>query len=185
MKNFYSYIQIYPLIFSFIFVSYCKGQDKTSPQQNNPITSIAIVKDSVEAQAFTDPLFFIDGQLCQHLRKIFQDSKGNLWFGTNNYNIMRYDGQTLKYFTEADGLDSGRITGIVEDNEGNIWFGTYKGLTKFDGKSFTTYTEEDGLKNNEIWSLIIDSKGMFWIGHNAGISRFDGKEFTSFSISKG
>ncbi len=55
-----------------------------------------------------DPLFFIDGQLCQHVRKIFQDRSGNLWFGTNVYGLMRFDGDTLVYFDEKDGLGLGR-----------------------------------------------------------------------------
>ena len=97
---------------------------------------------------------------------------------------MRYDGVTLKYFDEHDGLTNGRITGIVEDNEGNVWFVTAGGLTKYDGKSFTNFSEKDGLLNNEIWSIIIDKNGIFWIATTKGVSRFDGKEFTSFSIPK-
>jgi ligand-binding sensor domain-containing protein len=50
---------------------------------------------------------------------------------------MRYDGDTLQYFDEKDGLEGGRITGILEDKEGNVWFGSCGGLTKYDGKSFT------------------------------------------------
>jgi ligand-binding sensor domain-containing protein len=140
---------------------------------------------------WVDPLFYIDGQLCQHVRKIFQDTKGNIWFGTNVYDLMRYNGETLEHFDENDGIGGGRITGIVEDAEGNVWFGTYKGLTKYDlsaeqagGKSFTNFNENNGLLNNEIWSLIIDSKGGFWIGTNEGVCHFDGKEFTTFPIPK-
>ncbi len=172
---------IYLALILSVFITSCNEQVKTSPDAVNTNQS----KTNLILQpTYQDPLFFIDGQLCQHLRKIFQDSKGNLWLGTNNYEIMRYDGNTLKYFTEVDGLNNGRITGIVEDTVGNIWFGTYKGLAKFDGKSFTTYTKKDGLLNDEIWSLIIDKKGVFWIGTNKGVSRFDGNEFTSISIPK-
>ena len=164
-----------------VFITICNGQVKTSSDTVNANQS----KTNLILQpTFNDPLFFIDGQLCQHIRKIFQDKSGNLWFGTNVYNLMRYDGDTLEYFSEKDGLGGGRITGIVEDKKGNIWLGTYKGLTKFDGKSFTTFTEKDGLLNNEIWSLIIDKKGIFWIGTNAGLSRFDGNKFTTISIPK-
>lgn len=138
----------------------------------------------IETHKVRDALFFIDGQLCQHLRKIFQDSKGNLWFGTNIYDLMKYDGDTLTYITEKEGFSGGRVTGIVEDSIGHVWFATSAGLNKFDGKSFTVFTEEEGLLNAEIWSLIIDSKGIFWIGHNEGLSRFDGKEFKNISIPK-
>lgn len=131
-----------------------------------------------------DRLFINEGQLCQHLRKIFQDSKGNLWFGTNVYDLMKYDGDSLVYISDKDGFSGGRVTGIVEDDLGNVWFSSSTGLSKFDGTTFTLYNEVDGLLNAEIWSLMMDSKGVFWIGHNAGLSRFDGHEFENIEVPK-
>ena len=170
---------LFVLILSLIMSS-CNGQETKPRIENNT----PLISSSIKVDEFKDPLFFIDGQLCQHLRKIFQDSKGNLWFGTNVYDLMLYDGNTLKYITEKDEFSGGRVTGIVEDSTGNIWFATYFGLNKYDGESFTVFTKADGLLNSEIWSLIIDSKGIFWIGHNEGLSRFDGKEFRNISIPK-
>ncbi len=156
----------------------------TSLEGNQPASQKAEVP-------WVDPLFFIDGQLCQHVRKIFQDKSGNLWFGTNNYGIMRFNGDTLEYFSEKEGLKGGRITGIVEDKDGNVWFGAYGGIYKYNNKHpnngkarFTNFSEKDGLIDNEVWSLFIDSKGIFWVGTTVGISRFDGKEFTPFPIPK-
>ena len=140
----YAYIQIYPLLFLFIFITSCYGQDKTNVPQDSPdsyrdesntITTDTTVKanqpiiQNAEIP-WVDPLFYIDGQLCQHVRRIFQDRSGDLWFGTNVYGLMRYNGDTLEYFSENDGLGGGRITAIVEDKEGNVWFGTYGCLTK-------------------------------------------------------
>ncbi|MEQ8239947.1 MAG: two-component regulator propeller domain-containing protein, partial [Cyclobacteriaceae bacterium] len=167
------------LTLSLIMLS-CNGQ-KTKPKIEN---NTPIISKSIRADEFKDPLFFINGQLCQHLRKIFQDSKGNLWFGTNVYDLMKYDGSALKYISKKEGFSGGRVTGILEDNMGNIWFATSSGLNKYDGKSFKVFTEADGLLNSEIWSLIIDSKGIFWIGHDEGLSRFDGNEFRNISIPK-
>jgi len=159
-------------------ITLCKGQEtKSKSEKHIRSNTIKTIKDN-------DNLFFIDGQLCQHLRKIFQDSKGNLWFGTNVYGLMKYDGNSLKYIAKKDGFSGGRVTGIVEDSIGNIWFATGLGLNKFDGKSFTVFTEQDGLSDSEIWSLIIDSKGIFWIGHSLGLSSFNGKEFRNISIPK-
>ena len=33
------------------------------------------------------------------IRAIFQDSKGNYWFGSHNEGISYYDGKTFQYFT--------------------------------------------------------------------------------------
>lgn len=215
MNNIYPYIQIYPLLLIFIFITPCNGQDKTNTLHNSPdkyrdesntIPKVTSVNGNQPQNQnseipWVDPLFYIDGQLCQHVRRIFQDKSGNLWFGSNVYGLMRYNGDTLEYFSENDGLGIGRITGIVEDKEGNVWFGTYGGLSKYDtrlsvrsasdgnddirqAQLFTNFSEKDGLVNNEIWSLIIDSKGIFWIGTMEGVSRFDGEEFTTFPIPK-
>ncbi|MDN5202818.1 two-component regulator propeller domain-containing protein [Fulvivirgaceae bacterium BMA10] len=174
------------LLFIFVFITSCNGPEKTNLAKDSIIEPKAISNDtSVKGnQTHVDPLFYIDGQLCQHVRVMFQDKGGNLWFGTNVYGLMRYNGDTLEYFSEEDGFGGGRTTGIVEDKEGNVWFGTYGGLTKYDGKSFTNFLERDGPFKNAIWSLIIDSKGEFWVGTNEGVRRFDGKAFTVFPIPK-
>lgn len=189
MKNLYpAYNKSCLLLFVFIFITSCNRPFKTNIPQENTVKTEKIADDTpVKAnqptnQTYTDPLFFIDGQLCQHVRNIFQDKSGNLWFGTNVYGLMRYDGVALKYFSKDDGLGGGRITEIVADKKGNVWFGTYGGLTKYDGKSFTNFSVKDGLIDNEVWSIAIDSNGIFWIGTIEGVTRFDGEKFTSFPI---
>ena len=171
-------VPIYFILIILFFLTSCKGQEngnlrqlKVNPPKEDSSNLVTPKKDN---------LFFIDGQLCQHLRKIFQDKSGKLWFGTNVYDVMCYNGDSLVYYSETDGFSGGRVTGIVEDKDGNIWFGTSEGLTKYDhalvgtgANPFTVYTEKDGLLNNEIWSILIDGKGIFWIGTNAGVSRFD------------
>ena len=165
------------LLFSCVFMAACFGQEKTTEKESQ-----ADIQHSQVPRA--DPLFYIDGQLCQHVRKIFQDKNGDLWFGTNVYGLMRYDDDTLVYFDRSNGHDYSRITGFAQDKDSNMWFSSYQGLTKYDGKSFTNFTEKDGLLNNETWCLLIDSKGIFWIGNTLGVSRFDGKKFTTFSVPK-
>ncbi len=163
-----------------VTMSSCNGQQTQSKKEN----SQSFISTTVQTNPLKDDLFFIEGQLCQHLRKIFQDSKGNLWFGTNVYDLMVYNGTTLQYITEKEGFSGGRVTGILEDKQGTIWFATANGLSKYNGKSFTNYGEENGLASHELWCLILDSKGMLWMGHNEGISSFDGTNFKNIHIPK-
>lgn len=142
-------------------------------------------------EEWIDPLFFIEGQLCQHVRKIFQDSHGNLWIGTNIYGLMRYNGDALEYFDEKHGLGGGRITGIVEDNTGNVWFATASGLSRYDPTQnmtsevkFTNFSTERGLEDKEIWSLLLDNEGQFWIGTLNGVYQFDGQTFKPIELPK-
>jgi len=133
----------------------------------------------------TDPMFFIPGQLCQHVREIFQDSQGRLWFGTNVYDLMLYEGDSLRYIGDEEGVPGGRITGILEDKAGNVWFSSAFGLTRFDGKVYKTFGTEEGLTNTEVWTLYLGSGGMLWVGTTEGAFQFDGERFTPFTFQKG
>lgn len=122
-------------------------------------------------------------QIGQYVVETFQDSKGNLWFGTLEKGVAKYNGKNLTFLTINDGLPSNRITNIIEDKSGNLWFGTGAGISKYDGKTFTNYSEKDGLCSDMISYLFIDSKGKFWIGTWGGVCKYDGNKFEKFPIS--
>lgn len=56
-------MSIYLILIYSVFASSCDGQTDTN--QNVGI--------SPSRATYKDPLFFIEGQLCQHLRRTFQD----------------------------------------------------------------------------------------------------------------
>ncbi len=74
------------------------------------------------------------------LDKVFsiaEDSSGNIWFGTNESGVWRYDGHSLKNYTQLDGLDSGITWIIYRSKSGELWFGGGpNGVYRFTGKSF-------------------------------------------------
>ncbi len=129
-------------------------------------------------------------QVAEYVVEIFEDSKGNLWFGTIPNGAARYDGKTLTYFSTKDGLIGNVVTSFAEDKEGNLWMGTHSGLSKYDpsashgtgAQAFTNFTEKDGLVNNRVSELLIDKKGILWVGTWGGVSKYDGKSFSTFVI---
>ena len=137
---------------------------------------------SLTRHNYGDPSRQPDPQrISNFIRRIFQDSRGHLWFGTNGDGVCRHDGESLEYFSLAQGFGGVAVRGIVEDGNGNVWFGTEGGLTRYDGVTFTNYTEKDGLINNDVWSLMVDTEGTIWIGTLSGACRFDGEKFTKFN----
>ncbi|MBL7810998.1 MAG: hypothetical protein JNL57_02145 [Bacteroidetes bacterium] len=108
------------------------------------------------------------------------DKTGNLWFGTWNKGITRYDGKAFTTYTTAHGLASDHVSAILQDSKGNLWIATYGGgVSQYDGKGFSTLNTSHGLSNNEVFSLLEDRAGNLWFGTwGAGISRYDGKSFT-------
>ena len=73
------------------------------------------------------------------VRVIFQDSRGFMWFGTED-GLNRYDGYNFKTFKpDPDvpaSLSDRYITAILEDHEGYIWIGTrLGGLNRYDPRT--------------------------------------------------
>lgn len=82
---------------------------------------------------------------------IYQDLKGNYWFGTNGQGVYYYNGEFIKQYTVADGLVSNQIRGIQEDRFGDIYFDTPEGISKFKDSAFFTLIPIHSSRNN--WKL--------------------------------
>ena len=84
----------------------------------------------------------------EYLIEVFQDRKGNLWFGTIGRGLACFDGKKLRYYSLEDGLIGSQVNGIAEDENGHLWLATTMGISMFDGQHFTnfTYIENYGAK---------------------------------------
>lgn len=72
---------------------------------------------------------------------INEDRIGNIWIGTVDAGVWKYDGNVLTNYTTKDGLTSNAINTIYKDNNGELWFGTDShGICKFNGTSFFEFT---------------------------------------------
>ena len=74
------------------------------------------------------------------VRSILEDSKGNYWFGSDHEGVCRFDGESLTYFTEEDGLSNNQVRTILEDRKGVIWFETGRGISSYDGERISAHT---------------------------------------------
>ncbi len=111
-------------------------------------------------------------QISQYIRRVFEDSKGNLWLGTNGDGVCRKNQTSLTYFSVQEGFAGTAVRGIIEDDQGDIWFGTDGGVSRYDGIKFTNYTTSDGLSDNDVWSIFRDRKGNIWVGTMGGLCRY-------------
>ncbi len=158
------YSSVFPLLIAAALLFSCKG----------PTNSKAVEASKV---AHLNNL-----QIGDYVVSIYEDKKGNLWFGTVLEGAARFDGKTLTYLTREDGLVDNTVTTIVEDKHGDMWFGTHGGLAKYDGKTITNFTEKDGLSDSRVFDILIDSGGQIWVSTWNGVCRFDGARFTKFDL---
>jgi len=88
------------------------------------------------------------------VRAIFQDSRNDLWIGTEGLGLILFDttsGKTIADYTETNGLCNNSVLNILEDDKGNLWLSTFHGLSKFNpgNRSFQNFYQADGLQSNQ------------------------------------
>ena len=118
---------------------------------------------------------------------IAQDRAGRLWIGTHGGGLNRLVGDPsadgagtgeirFRHYTEAHGLPSNVVYGILEDAEGALWMSTNRGLARFDPatETFRNYDVTDGLQSNEFNSgaYFENSRGEMFFGGIHGVNAF-------------
>ncbi|MGZ3902231.1 MAG: two-component regulator propeller domain-containing protein [Bacteroidia bacterium] len=121
---------------------------------------------------------------------VFEDSKGNLWFGTafSGVCMLPKGSNNIKAYNVKDGIANEMVYSIAEDKNGNMWFGTKAGATRFSPETgeFRNFTENDGLGGNHVYRIFKDSKGLLWIGALGGnLCVYDGNSFKKFDENDG
>lgn len=111
---------------------------------------------------------------------IFNDSRGNTWFGSESgLSVMPSSDTLVKYYDF--GPQYKNIKAIVEDNHGNLWLSTSRGIVKFqnatllpDTPVFKLFHVHDGLQgdNFNVRSVYKDAKGMLYFGGVNGYTWF-------------
>ncbi|MBN1352066.1 hypothetical protein JXJ21_21885 [candidate division KSB1 bacterium] len=123
----------------------------------------------------------VDGLSSDVVYDILQDSRGFMWFGTQD-GLCRYDGYSFKEFKydpyDSNSISSNWASRLFEDRAGNIWIGTVRGgVNRFDPatETFTRFSHDPGDSNtigdNTAFGISQDSSGTIWIGTWRGLDR--------------
>jgi ligand-binding sensor domain-containing protein len=124
---------------------------------------------AASAEARTAPTRPADagGQIADYVVGAFEDSRGQLWFGTLGDGAARYDGRALTYFDARHGLDGSAAHSIAEDADGALWFAGHTGVYRYDGEAFTRFFETEG-------RVRTDRHGTVWVSTADRVYRWDG-----------
>jgi len=129
---------------------------------------------------------------------ILQDSKGFMWFGTDD-GLNKYDGYSFTVYKhdldDPHSLSHNRVQSVFEDQSGVLWAGTYGGgLNRFDrdtgqfihydAEDFQNITDEPEEFRNVVWAIDENPAGVLWIAtYGGGLVKFEVEtgEFTSYA----
>ena len=129
-----------------------------------------------------------DGLSQSSVTCILQDSKGFIWFGTQD-GLNRYDGYNFKVFknnpSDSTSLTNNFIFSIYEDHTGTLYFETQGGtLHRYNprSESFTVVNKDSvdlsGAKVTTVGAMLMESDGILWtggLGNPVGLKRVDTK----------
>jgi ligand-binding sensor domain-containing protein len=176
MKRIFSQMQVYTFLTILLWGTACNGQaNKGSPKEKE---HPKLIKD------------IGNGNLLYAL----QDKSGNVWFGTSDNGLYKYDGKSFSQFTVTNGLNSNDVYCLLEDKDGKIWIGTKAGPCLYDGKTFTNIpiplpknlppNKNPVNQNHWVYSMMQAKSGKIWFVTIDGVYIYDGKSFTPFIIKE-
>jgi ligand-binding sensor domain-containing protein len=129
----------------------------------------------------------LDGLAGIAIHCIVSDSKGFLWFCTNE-GLSRYDGYGFANYGTADGLADPNVYALLETRDGSYWVGTAAGLYRLKPKPsrLAVFLPPGPDAAKWIGALLEDPSGTIWVGTRAGLFRFhpDTERFESVELPR-
>ncbi len=90
------------------------------------------------SQSFTIYNYSVpEGLPSSEVYEVFQDSRGFLWFATDN-GVTKFDGRNFQNYHVKDGLSDPVVFSFFEDSKHRLWFRTFSGKI--------SYLENDSIK---------------------------------------
>lgn len=117
-----------------------------------------------------------------------EDSRGEMWIGTDGSGICRFNGIDLEVMDRSDGLSGNIVRSVFEDSRGRIWIGTDAGLNRYDG-SILEHIADTLITETAVMTINEDRDGNLWVGTESmglfRISESDSIPIQNISQSEG
>jgi ligand-binding sensor domain-containing protein/signal transduction histidine kinase len=114
-----------------------------------------------------------EGLTHNHISRIRSDSRGFLWFCTDE-GLSRFDGHSFRNYTVRDGLPHPWVNDLLETRDGAYWVATDGGVCRYypTGKQrFRVYRPSARPGAARINALLEDPDGNVWCGTYDGLYR--------------
>ncbi len=90
-------------------------------------------------------------------------------------------GHSIRWYTVADGLGHGDVTGIRNDSDGAVWIATEGGLSRLLNGRISTLSTKNGLPCDRIHAMIEDDDGATWLNTACGLVRLTRQDIVAWS----
>ncbi len=114
------------------------------------------------------------GETTMDITALAADDENNLWIGTKEEGLYKYDIDQSKWTTVGTpNLPSNQVRDLVwDDRKNELWVATDRGVARLRSGSFwQIFNEDGGLVNNKVNSITVTADEV-WFGTNDGASRF-------------
>jgi ligand-binding sensor domain-containing protein/signal transduction histidine kinase len=139
-----------------------------------------------------------DGLGGNSVERLLEDSRGNLWIGTNGARPLAMwsrAADTFRTWGHEDGLPAGVPSAVAEDRSGQIWVGFSEGglVRRAAGSEgrFEPVGAKSGLPDGPVTDLHVDHGGHLWVAtEGGGVGRLDatpsaGLRFVHYTTAQG
>ncbi|MFI5188020.1 MAG: two-component regulator propeller domain-containing protein, partial [Chitinophagales bacterium] len=119
------------------------------------------------------------------IKSIFFQDENTLWLGTS-VGLAKYivSQNSLKLFTEKEGLANNYVYCVLKGNDGNLWMSTNHGISRFDmtTEGFTNYGLSEGAQALEYntHSFFQSPSGTIYFGGVKGLNYFNPSKIKDF-----
>ena len=114
MNKYFSQTRVFTFLIILLFGTACNGPVKKDvPKEKGSESNILSVAHPKLIKTIGSPKY-------GNVQCALQDKAGNLWFGTTENGLYKYDGKSFSQFLVTNGLNSNNIFSILEDKDGNV-----------------------------------------------------------------
>ena len=115
--------------------------------------------------------------------------QGGIWIGADT-GLWFYDPtqpqMPMRFYTEKDGLPSGRVNLLFCDREGALWIGTAGGIARLIDEKIESFTPREGFSSNVVLAIAEDREGNLWLGtESGGVDILRDRKFTTYTAEDG
>jgi ligand-binding sensor domain-containing protein/signal transduction histidine kinase len=118
-----------------------------------------------------------DGLAHDHINRIRVDSRGVLWFCTDE-GLSQFDGSRFTTYTTEHGLPHPHVNDLLETRSGVYWIATDAGVARFHPKGsagrFFEALKHDGNERSRMVNILLEQPdGSIWCGTSDGLYRLE------------